>query len=258
MPRSRDKGPLFWRSMIVAMVASVFGLFAVAAFSAPPATLAETNCRVDMKDPAHTIVLLDQSDPFQTNDLDWLRALVDAEARTLPRFGRLTLAMPNAARPWDPLVLHSACSPGSPDKANPITSNPRMVADAWRENFYAPIAGAMETALADTRQPSSPLSEALAAIADRADFKAGMKNRRLVLVSDLMQHSDDFSFYRSGADYGAFTESGLADQMPRLEGVDVTARIVPRQMYDLPMGEVKAFWRAYFEASGAAAYGSVN
>ena len=28
--------------------------------------------------------------------------------------------------------------------------------------------------------------------------------------------------------------------------MEVTARIVPREIYDLPMGEVKAFWRAYF------------
>ncbi|MEO0786982.1 MAG: hypothetical protein AAFY10_14900, partial [Pseudomonadota bacterium] len=64
-------------------------------------------------------------------------------------------------------------------------------------------------------------------------------------------------FYRVGADYGAFRDSDLAEDLPRLEGVDVVARIVPRQMYDLPMGEVKAFWRAYFRETGAK-YGSLN
>ena len=34
MARSREKGPWFWRGMIGAMLASVFGLFALAAFSA--------------------------------------------------------------------------------------------------------------------------------------------------------------------------------------------------------------------------------
>lgn len=255
MPRSRDKGPWFWRSMIGAMLASVFGLFAVAAFAAPPATLAETGCRMDRKDPAHTIVLIDQSDPFLPNDIDWVRQLIDEEARSLAKYGRLTVLMPNAAEPYDPKVLHMACSSGSPDRANPVFSNPRMVEDAFRTNFYEPLMENVDRALLETRQPASPLSEALYATADRADFQSG--KRRLVIVSDLMQHSDGFSFYTSGADYGAFANTALAQDLPRLTGVDVVARIVPRQNYDLPMGEVKAFWRAYFMETGAQ-YGSLN
>ncbi|MEL6662422.1 MAG: hypothetical protein AAFR33_05415 [Pseudomonadota bacterium] len=257
MPRSREKGPWFWRSMIGAMLASVLGLFAVAAFAAPPATMAETGCRMDRNDPAHTVVLIDQSDPFSPNDMDWVRQLIDEEARSLPKYGRLTVLMPNAARPFDPKVLHMTCSSGSPDRANPITSNPRMVADAFRKSFYEPLMADVDRALEDTRQPASPLSEALYAVGDRADFQKDARNRRLVIVSDLMQHSAEFSFYRVGADYGAFRDSDLAEDLPRLEGVDVVARIVPRQMYDLPMGEVKAFWRAYFRETGAK-YGSLN
>ncbi|MEM9739282.1 MAG: hypothetical protein AAF829_05385 [Pseudomonadota bacterium] len=257
MPRSRDKGPWFWRGMIGAMMASVFGLFAIAAFAAPPATLAYSGCRIDRKDPAHTVVLIDQSDPFSPVDIDWVRQLVDEEARSLPKYGRLTVMMPNAARPFDPRVLHMACSSGSPDRANPILSNPRMVADAFQKGFHGPLLEDLDRALEDTRQPSSPLSEALYSIADRADFQSSMRNRRLVVVSDLMQHSDGFSFYRRGADYGAFMDSDLAQDLPRLSGVNVVARIVPRQLYDLPMGEVKAFWRAYFREAGAR-YGSLN
>lgn len=257
MPRARDKGPWFWRGMIAAMLAAVFGIFAVAAFSAPPSVSAETGCRIDRKDPAHTILLIDQSDPFAANDIGWVAELIDAEARALPARGRLSVMLPNAASPYDPIFLHSACSTGSPDRANPILSNPRMVEDTWREDFYEPLLASVETALADTRQPSSPLSEALFVIGDRPDFQSARKNRRLVIVSDLMQHSDAFSFYRRGADYAAFGETRLASEIPNLDGAEVVARIVPRQAYDLPMGEVRAFWRAYFEAAGAD-YGSVN
>ena len=42
-----------------------------------------------------------------------------------------------------------------------------------------------------------------------------------------------------------------------LQGVEVVARIVPRQEYSLPLGEVKAFWRDWFGAAGAD-YGSVT
>lgn len=257
MPRQREKGPWFWRGMIATMLASVFGLFAVAAFSAPPAVVAETNCRIDRKDPAHTIVLIDQSDPFGENDIAWVHDLIDAEARALPRNGRLTVVMPNATVPHAPKQLHSACSTGSPDRANPILSNPQMVADTWRELFYLPLEASVEAALKDTRQPASPLMEALYAVADRPDFKAAQQGRRLILVSDLMQHSDGFSFYRMGADLVAFEETRLAGEVPSFAGVDVVARIVPRQEYDLPMTEVRAFWSIWFSQAGAE-FGAVS
>jgi hypothetical protein len=243
--------------MIALMLGVVFALFAVVAFNQPPSLMADTSCRMDRKDPAHTIILIDQSDPFNPNDLDWVYEFVDAEARALPKYGRLTILTPNAANPYEPKRIHFACSPGSAAEANPIFQNPKMVEQSWQSEFYAPLLEQVETALLDTRQPSSPLVEAVYAVSDRADFQPGDTSRRLVLVSDLMQHSDGFSFYRAGADYEAFLGSDLARMTPRLDQVDVVARIVPRQIYDLPMAEVKAFWRAYFDEAGAQ-YGSVN
>ena len=94
MARSREKGPWFWRGMIGAMLASVFGLFALAAFSANPSLAPETGCRMDRKDPAHTVIMIDQSDPFNPNDLGWVTEFIDSEARTPGRCKRL----PKAAR----------------------------------------------------------------------------------------------------------------------------------------------------------------
>jgi hypothetical protein len=258
MPRRRsDRGPWFWRGMIALMLGVVFALFAVVAFNQPPSLMADTSCRMDRKDPAHTIILIDQSDPFNPNDLDWVYEFVDAEARALPKYGRLTVMTPNAASPYDPKLVYYACSSGSAAEANPIFQNPKMIEQTWQTQFYAPLLENVEAALTDTRQPSSPLVEAVYSIADRADFQPGESNRRIVLVSDLMQHSEGFSFYRLGADYDAYLDSDLADMRPVLEEVDVVARIVPRQIYDLPMADVKAFWRAYFSEAGAD-YGSVN
>ena len=84
MPRSREKGPWFWRGLIALMVTGVFGLFAAAALTAPPATMGDTACRLDRNDPAHTVVLIDQSDPFNENDMDWVATPIDGEARALP------------------------------------------------------------------------------------------------------------------------------------------------------------------------------
>jgi hypothetical protein len=240
------------------MLLTVIGLFSVAAFNAAPALDPETECRMDRRDPSHTILLIDQSDPFSENDLAWVGELIDAEARALPRFGRLTVILPNSAQPFDPKTLYSHCSPGSVEDANPILQNPRMIDDTWREHFYQPLSSLVDDTLKTTSQPSSPLFEALYSVGDRADFQTNRENRRLVIVSDLMQHSDAFSFYRSGADLAAYSETSISSQLPGLEGVEVVARIVPRLEYDLPISELKAFWRSYFDKTGAASFGSTN
>lgn len=257
MPRRREKGPWFWRSAIALMLTSVFGLFAAAAIHQPPATHEETGCRLDREDPAHTIVLVDQSDPFNATDLEWVRTLLDDEARNLPRHGRLTLLVPNSASPYDPVQVFTGCSPGSAAESNPIFQNPKMIAAAWERKFHAPLVRQADESLRDTVAPSSPLMEAMFTLADRPDFQGEVPVRRLILVSDLMQHSPGFSMYKSGADADVWAESPLADMRAGLEGVEVVARIVPRQEYSLPLGEVKAFWRDWFGAAGAD-YGSVT
>ncbi len=120
MPRKREKGPAFWRYSIAGMTAGVFGLFALAAFNAPPQTDPATFCRLDRRDPAHTMIVLDQSDPFNARDFGWVYSFVDAEARLLPKYGRLTVVAPNAERPYEPLEIYASCSPGSPNDANPV------------------------------------------------------------------------------------------------------------------------------------------
>ncbi|MEO1015825.1 MAG: hypothetical protein AAFX08_11625 [Pseudomonadota bacterium] len=257
MPRVRERSPMFWRYAIIGMVAGVFGLFALAAFNRPPATDVLTACRVDRNDPAHTIILIDQSDPFNSRDIGWVRSFVDAEARLLPKYGRLTVVTPNSAQPYEPNEVFFACSPGSSEKANPILQNPQMIEDTWREKFYEPLKVQVEQALNDTEAATSPLSEAIFAVFDRPDFQKSMPDRRLVIVSDLMQNSDAFSFYRSGADMAAFQETRLASERPDMSGADVVARIVPRQEYDLPIDTVEDFWSEYFRGGGAV-YASVN
>lgn len=257
MPRRREKGPWFWRSAIALMLTSVFGLFAAAAIHQPPATDPETGCRLDREDPVHTIVLVDQSDPFNATDLDWVRTLLDGEARSLPRHGRLTLVVPNSASPYDPVQVFTGCSPGSAAESNPIFQNPKMIAAAWERKFHAPLMVQADESLRDTVAPSSPLMEAMYTLADRPDFQGQVPVRRLILVSDLMQHSPGFSMYKSGADADAWADSSLADMRAGLEGVEVVARIVPRQEYPLPLGDVKVFWRDWFGAAGAD-YGSVT
>ncbi|MEL6258535.1 MAG: hypothetical protein AAFQ67_05730 [Pseudomonadota bacterium] len=251
MPRARKKGPAFWRIAIGGMTASVFALFSLAAFTAPPATEPDGWCRLDRRDPAHTVLMIDQSDPFVERDYDWVAALLDEESRLLPKYGRLTVVTPDSARPYQPRVVFSACTPGSADRANPIFENPRMIEHRWRSDFKDQLTERVDALLKDDQASNSPLGETVFAVFDRPDFQDTVRRRRLVIVSDLMQNSEEFSFYTSGADRLAFGQTRLASEKPDMTGADVVARIVPRQEYDLPISSLRVFWEDYFGRAGA-------
>ena len=249
MARRRGPSKNFWRMAIVGMIVTVLGLFGFMAFNTPPATDTLTACRTDRKDPAHTVILIDQSDPFQKNDFGWVEEFIDAEARSLPKYGRLTVLTPNVRAPYSPREVFSRCSSGA--NANPLFENPRMVEDTWRENFRDPLNKAVAGVMRDRTAPASPLVEAMYAIGDRADFQPGRPKRRVVIVSDLIHNSKAFSFYKRGADWGAFQESSLGADIKKVGGATVVARIVPRQSYDISMTDLKAFWSSYFRQADA-------
>ena len=257
MARKRGKSKAFWRFSIAGMVAGVFGLFALIAFNMPPETDVQTACRIDGQDAAHTILLIDQSDPFSKNDFGWVEKFVDEEARSLPKYGRLTVVTPSVRDPYAPAQVFSRCSTGSAEAANPILENPRMIEDNWRSAFREPLGHAIKTVLEEDTAPSSPLAEALYAIFDRADFQSGVDHRRVVIVSDLMQNSKSFSMYKAGADFEKFRTTPLGPQIRDVGGVEVVARIVPRTDYPLPLSDLKDFWRIYFTEANAR-FSSVN
>ncbi|MCW5699602.1 MAG: hypothetical protein KIT00_07160, partial [Rhodospirillales bacterium] len=97
----------------------------------------------------------------------------------------------------------------------------------------------------------SPIAEALTGIMDRADFQKSISSRKLVLVSDLLQNSSTYSFYRQSATWDSYQNSASGEAIPDMHGVVVVARIVPRRHYNLPITRLKTFWSRYFEAAGA-------
>jgi hypothetical protein len=111
------------------------------------------------------------------------------------------------------------------------------------------VAEALDGLLAAPEADSSPIMEALqrflAAIPGWNEAPA-----RVVLVTDLVQHSDVFSFYRGG-DWESFRASGAADRLARsLDGVEVAILRFPRPA--VSQATVDDFWVRYLDAQGAA------
>ncbi|MEQ1617792.1 MAG: hypothetical protein ABL883_05560 [Terricaulis sp.] len=238
--------------LIFAVMCVLAGLAAAAYLARPPPTDATTLCRTDAELAAHTIVLVDATDKLEPRHRRKLRAVLDQERARLAQYDRLTIMRLNVRRPQEPVVLFSKCLPRPPEQINPLFENARRAKARWDESFADALDRALRSAQSGAGARASPILAGLRAAAADPDFGAELPRRRLVLVSDLLEHDPEgFSLYVSGADYLAWRAAAPFGP-PDLSGVAV--RVVPldrpehaeRQAFVL-----ERFWPDYFDHSGA-------
>lgn len=193
----------------------------------------------------HLAILVDTTDPVSATQLRAARARIEGLIEAAPDFTRVSFATvaPDAA------PVRSLCKP--PRDASALTGNPRLVAERYDAAFLAPVRATLDGLLAVPTADSSPIIEALQSFLSAIPgFAAAAVPREVVLVTDLVQHSEVFSFYRGG-DWASFRASGAADRLARsLEGAEVAILRLPRPA--APTAAVDDFWVRYLDAQGAA------
>lgn len=231
----------------------VLGGFASAAlFLRAPPTDPETLCRTDRALQAHTIVLVDSTDRLEPRHRRKLQALMLQERTRLTQYDRITLMRLNSRRPQEPTILFSKCLPRPPAQANPLFENARIAQERWDADFQAALDRALRSASAGGPNRASPILAGIRAVAADPDFGGEIPRRRLVLVSDLLEHDPGgFSLYVSGADYAAWRASAPAGP-PDLSNVDLRIAPIDRPDHaERQAAALQVFWPAFFDAAGA-------
>ncbi len=145
------------------------------------------------------------------------------------------------------------CLPLPPERTNPLFQNARMTQQQWDEEFQHALDGALRSAQSGGRGATSPILAALRAIAADPDYDPSIPHRRLVVVSDMLEHDPNgFSLYVSGANYASWRTQTHAEPAD-FSGVDL--RVVPLDRPDDAQNQLDAltnFWPAYFDAANVA------
>lgn len=203
--------------------------------------------------PALLAVLLDLTDPLSPAQESRLRAILAGEVERAPEGAMVSLGVvsedPDA---WG--AAFARCKPPSGEGSSGLTENPALLAERFAEGFEAPLDAALAQAMAGGAQDSSPIIEALQALLAATPGAEGHSDRlTLVIVSDLLQHSDTLSLYR-GEEWEAFETSGAAQRLARnLDGTEVHLIRLPRPEAGAALALADPFWARYLDRQGAAA-----
>jgi hypothetical protein len=196
-------------------------------------------------------VLLDLTDPISRTQVIALRAFLDERVAESPRGTLISVGIVND-QPEDWGAAIALCRPMAGDEAGELMRNPGQVDQRYREAFLAPLQAQIEAMLAVQTAAASPIMEALQALiaSSAAMSVASAAPREIVLVSDLLQHSDVLSFYR-GHDWDSFRAGPHYGRLARnLDGATVTIVKVPRVEPRIDIAAVDDFWVRYLESQG--------
>lgn len=234
---------------IAALTATMAGVYYYAYFGSRGPVIDKATLCPETGPKAHLAILVDTTDPMSLTQLEASRQQIErkiAEATVHTRISFYTVN-PDGGTRQD--TYFSLCKPQSAEEANMLTQNPRLVEERFQAEFREPVQEAMNTLLSVPVAKSSPIMESVQEFGARIPgFAVADVPRELLLLSDLVQHSDVFSFFR-GDDWGSFSKAGGP---ARFGNAFVRATVTVLRIPRLPerTAAIDDFWVRYFNAQG--------
>ncbi|MCA0423361.1 MAG: hypothetical protein LCH61_08565 [Proteobacteria bacterium] len=220
--------------------------------SAEMAINPETLCPLATGPVAETVILFDLTDPLAAAQTSQLLQHLEREFANAAIGTQFTLGVVSED-PADWGATSPLCKPHSEKDVSALTQNVPLVKQRYDERFLAPLEHNLQRMISASGASSSPIMESLQALtAGTPGFVTFTGPRKIILVSDLLQHSDAMSFYR-GDDWQRFAASPAFQRLGRtLDGVDVEIFAVPRVVEKIKdPAVIEDFWLRYFDLQGA-------
>jgi len=232
---------------VVIICALVFSAMILKREASDPETLCP-----DIVD-AHTIILLDKTDSFTQNQQRFIPNYVSKEKNRLKTFEKFSIFTLTENTETDPDPVFSKCNPGTGKNANKLYQNPRKIQIHFDSSFLKPLTDNMGQMLLNNTGSQTPILEMIRELSNRDDFDDSIPKRTLVIVSDLMHHTSQFSQYKNKSSYAYFSKKPYAYQIAsNLNGVEVKIVYLLRDKLAYTQGKKHlAFWKDYFIDTGA-------
>ena len=200
-----------------------------------------------------SVLLIDVTDKLNEVQKTSILNIVDRLVANVPRYGAIAIYVvsPDPQKRSNPVFFR--CNPGVASEIDPKFGNPDRVAQKWRDGFRMPLDSELKKNLESESADSSPIMESIqwTAVKHFDNPEQGELPKKLVVISDFLQHTDGYSHYQSRPNFSKFEDSQYFRSVrAQLKGVDVQLRVIRRNTtkQNQPLEE---FWRSYFRTQGS-------
>jgi hypothetical protein len=241
------------------VVATVVGLVAAAAFSGAAYFMASQPGELDArmcpaKGPVgHTVVLIDTTDPFTFTQRQAFSVLFkDLVRQQTPEGYLLSVFVLGERFEENAKAVVELCNPGSGAGKNQFTTTLEKLRRTYEEGFLQPLEAQAEKLARSEPAKFSPILEMLQLASINGFRKEAIKGEhRLVLVSDMLHNTPQFSMYKPVPEYAAFAASAYGQKTQlRLDNVKVDLHYLMNSPA-LQTRRNLQFWEEHFTKAGA-------
>ncbi len=199
-----------------------------------------------------TAILLDLTDPLNTTQQARLKSIMADEiaASTTDTMISLGIVSEDPAN-WG--ARFAKCKPETGEDANSLYENPTIIGERYAHEFTNPIQVTLQSMLTGEAENKSPIMEALQSlISETPNFTKSRGQRKIIIVSDMLQHSDNLSFYRKQGWTYFTAQNGIQRLAGNLANVTVEILRIPRSGSNIPSNDItEGFWSRYFDKQRA-------
>lgn len=253
---SKGMGPSLSTVLVIAISGlAIFGGLGLATYkiffdsqkSNDPKTLCPANGPL-----GHVVLLVDKSDPMTfTQRKDFEVLYEEIVTRVVPK-GHL-LSVYSLADDFEATAepLMQLCNPGDGSDASRVDANPVQLKKTFDQKYAKPLLELSDDLITDKPGKLSPILE-MVQLTGITGFRKQMVDgeRRLIIVSDMIQHTPHLSMYKGAPTYEAFAETSYGKKsLADLKDVKVEFRM----LLNTPtvQGEdLFNFWRQHVKHSG--------
>lgn len=210
-----------------------------------------TQCRLDGKIARETALVIDATDSFSATQSILVKKEIEAMLETSVVDEKITLFV-LGENVSDNIDRFSICNPGDGSDKSELTSNKRMLRQKWEALFYQRVVDAVDNLTGEHNARQSPILEMVKFVSVKTMYDSSALEKRIIIVSDMLHHTQEYSQYRQKPDYKSFEGTSYAlGQKPYLSGVDTTILYLvrPQDMVRQNRGHIR-FWESYVAANG--------
>ena len=249
-----DKKEWIWIAVTVVVVVAVVAVVVRSQLSAAPDIDAEL-CPDERYLAGRIAIVLDPSDSLHYTQQADARDRILHFAESAPEYTEIRLYVLSENERQRSSVRFRVCAPADPDQVGRFRGNPEMARRQYDEDFRDPLDRHLEELLAGPGALASPILKTIQDVAvDAFPPTDSPLPRQLVLVSDMVQHSSDMSFFEGPIDFVALgNHPDYPTMRVDLEGVDVTVFFLRRRGLAgrIQARPIQEFWDEYFLDQGA-------
>ena len=199
----------------------------------------------------HTVVVVDSTDILTGAKREYLARLIEQTKRNLKPFSKFSIFTVDHEYGGLPRAVFSLCNPGTADTTNIMVQAPAHVQKKYEQGFARPLDNIKDNlGKGKTRAETTPLLTTVQTITEQGDFLPSLAERKLILFSDMLEHSALLDHYK-----GDWEEAGkeiISNFSAPLDGIEVEVHYILREKFSHRQTAAhRNFWRDFFTRRGA-------